>query len=52
MVYNQIFGVKLEYGIHNTPKQVDVIEIVLLIYFPLYYQGSIQNNSKQQFTIR
>ena len=26
MVYNQIFGVKLEYGIHNTPKQVDVIE--------------------------
>ena len=24
MVYNQIFGVKLEYGIHNTAKQVDV----------------------------
>ena len=24
MVYNQIFGVELEYGIHNTPKQVDV----------------------------
>ena len=30
MVYNQIFGVKLEYGIHNTPKQVDVIWIMIL----------------------
>ena len=27
MVYNQIFGVKLEYGIHNTPKQVDVMDV-------------------------
>ena len=25
MVYNQIFGVNLEYGIHNTLKQVDVL---------------------------
>ena len=29
MVYNQIFGVKLEYGIHNTPKQVDVMKRLL-----------------------
>ena len=25
MVYNQIFGVKLEYGIHNTPRKADVL---------------------------
>ena len=25
MVNNQIIGVKLEYGIHNTPKKVDVL---------------------------
>ena len=30
MVYNQIFGVNLEYGIHNTPKQVDVILFLFL----------------------
>ena len=40
MVYNQIFGVKLEYGIHNTPKQVDVVS------FPVSLKcGDVSNHN-------
>ena len=50
MVYNQIFGVNLEYGIHNTPKQVDVDRIAY--YIPMKSHKSFLARKTNGHTLR